>query len=278
MKNLIFVLLIPIILVSCSSNNSYKKISPTNTSTSIIQDNTINKDNLSTKELNWFYEIKKDETPSSEPTEILDLINKYSAYYLGDTSKKIIYLTFDEGYENGLSENILDILKGKDVKAAFFVTTTYIKANPELIKRMVNEGHLVCNHSTHHPSMASILDINKFKEEFDGCDKAYKDLIGDDIPKYFRPPMGKYSEYSLYQTDKLGYKTIFWSFAYADWDNTKQPSKEYAMKTIMDRTHPGAIFLLHAVSKTNNEILGSVIDNLKSRGYSFDSLDNLPER
>lgn len=233
--------------------------------------------NLSVKELNWYFVPRKDGIPPKCIEEAAPILKKYDAYYLGDTSKKIIYLTFDEGYENGYSAKILDVLKANNVKAAFFVTTPYINSNKELIKRMVDEGHLVCNHSTTHPSMASIKDKEKFNNEFLGCEKAFKEVTGKDMPKYFRPPMGKFSEQSLKRTKDLGYKTIFWSFAYRDWEKNSQPSHEVAKKTIMERVHPGSIYLLHAVSKTNSEVLGDVIKDLKAKGYSFKSLDELPK-
>lgn len=270
MKNLLVIILIPLLLTSCTAaadkknavevNNNYSNLNPDDISS------------LSKAERNWFYQIKTDETPSTEPNEVLHIINKYDGYYLGDTSKKNIYLTFDEGYENGNTSRILDILKDNNIKAAFFVTAPYIKTNKELILRMVNEGHLVCNHSAHHPSMAKIYDEDKFKKELTLCEDEYYLAVGKPMPKFFRPPMGKYSEYSLYLTKNLGYKTIFWSFAYADWDIKKQPSKEYAIKKIMDRTHPGGIYLLHAVSDTNAAILDQVIKKWIERGYGFSSL------
>ncbi len=230
-----------------------------------------------TKERDWFFVPKKDGTPSGAPDDVLNIINKNSAYYLGDTSEKVIYLTFDEGYENGYTGKILDILKANDVKAAFFVVVPYINSNKDLVKRMVDEGHLVCNHSNHHPSMAqaALKGKDAFDKELTDTEKAFEDLTGKKMPKYFRPPMGKYSELSLQYTKELGYKTIFWSFAYNDWDPNKQPSQEYAKKLINERTHNGGIFLLHAVSKTNTEILDSVIKELKSKGYRFASLDEL---
>lgn len=233
---------------------------------------------LDKAEKNWFFQPKKNNEPSGEPQDILNLINKYSAYYLGDTSKKVLFLTFDEGYENGYTPKILDVLKENNVKAAFFVTTPYIKSNRELIKRMADEGHLVCNHSTSHPSMAAVAakDSAKFEKEFYVTEKAYEEVTGKKMPKFFRPPMGKYSELSLCYTQKLGYKTIFWSSAYHDWDVNNQPSLQNAKKTIMERTHNGGIILLHAVSKTNTELLDSLIKEWKNNGYQLESLDKLP--
>lgn len=244
--------------------------------------NLINIKNLDTSQLdktekNWFFKPRKDGLPSEEPPEITKLIKKYSAYYLGDTSKKVLYLTFDEGYENGYTAKILDILKENNVKAAFFVTTPYIKDNKELIKRMVNEGHLVCNHTNKHPSMAEkAKNPDEFQKEFTITENAYKEVTGKQMPKFFRPPMGKYSELSLFYTKKLGYKTIFWSFAYNDWNRDHQPSPELSKQKIASRTHNGAIILLHAVSKTNSEILDSVIQNWKKEGYTLESLNKLP--
>ena len=140
---------------------------------------------------------------------------------------------------------------------------------------MADEGHLVCNHSNHHPSMPAITDINKFNKEIQDVEKAYKDLTGEDMPKFFRPPMGKYSKESLERTKALGYKTIFWSFAYKDWLIDKQPSKDYAVKKIISGVHPGGILLLHAVSKTNTQILKAVLTELQTQGYEFKSLTEL---
>lgn len=232
---------------------------------------------LDMTEKNWFFKPKNDGLPSEEPADVISLLKKYSGYYLGDTSKKVLYLTFDEGYENGYTGKILDILKQNNVKAAFFATTPYIRDNKDLIKRMVNEGHLVCNHSNKHPSMAQRAKTpDEFKEEFTITEDAYREATGKEMPKFFRPPMGKYSELSLFYTKNLGYKTVFWSFAYNDWNRDSQPLPESAKKKIADRTHNGAIILLHAVSRTNSEILDSVIKDWKHSGYILESLDKLP--
>lgn len=233
-------------------------------------------ENLSTKELNWYFNPRNDGLPPEAAKEGKDLLSKYDAYYLGDTSKKVLYLTFDEGYENGYTEKILDVLKKHEIKAAFFVVKPYIKSNPEIIKRMVEEGHLVCNHSANHPSMASIKDQPKFNKELVEVENLFEELTGKKMPKYFRPPMGKFSELSLHYTKELGYKTIFWSFAYKDWEPKKQPSNEKAMDTIIKRSHNGGIILLHAVSKTNAEILDELLSKWKEQGYEIKSLDSLP--
>lgn len=240
-------------------------------------DPNINVKNLSTKEIDWYYIPKEDGTPSGQTDATKNLIKKYSGYYLGDTSKKIIYLTFDEGYECGNTGKILDTLKSNNVKAAFFVTTPYLKSDKDLAKRMVNEGQLVCNHTTTHPSLATITDKTKFQLELTTVDETLQQITGTKINHFLRPPMGKYSEESLYYTQSLGYRTIFWSFAYVDWDPKKQPDEEYAKKLIMKRTHNGGIFLLHAESKTNADILDYLIKQWKSQGYEFKTLNDLPQ-
>ncbi|CDF57768.1 delta-lactam-biosynthetic de-N-acetylase [Thermobrachium celere] len=237
----------------------------------------VNAPNLSNKEIDFGPPPIKDHKPQYMPKEIVELFKKYDAYYLGDTSKKEIYLTFDEGYENGYTSKILDILKEKNVKAAFFVTRPYILQNKELIKRMVEEGHIVANHSSTHPSMPQkALDFEKFKKEFEDTEIAFKEVTGQDMPKFFRPPMGKYSELSLYYTQKLGYKTIFWSFAHKDWLVNEQPPVETTIQRVLDRCHNGEIMLLHAVSKSNTEALPTIIDKLQEMGYEFKPLTALP--
>lgn len=226
-------------------------------------------------EMNWYFVNRGKDTLPEGPKESISILGQYDAYFLGDTNSKVIYLTFDEGYENGYTEKILDILKDEQVPAAFFVVKPYITQNPQIIKRMADEGHLVCNHSSHHPSMASITDPEKFSKEFTEVEEAYKEIVGSDMPRFFRPPMGKYSINSLKQTKELGYKTIFWSFAYKDWLKDDQPTEEYAIKKITNGVHPGCIMLLHAVSKTNTNVLKTVIEQIKADGYEFKSLDEL---
>ena len=227
-------------------------------------------------ELNWYYVGKGKDQIAESPRESSDFLKENDACYLGDTSKKVLYLTFDEGYENGHTGKILDILKQNQVPAAFFVVKPYITTQPELIKRMVAEGHIVGNHTVHHPSMAQIHDTEKFKAELKGVEDAYKEIIGQDLPKFFRPPMGKYSKQSLQMTKDLGYKTIFWSFAYKDWLVNNQPAENYAIQKINKGAHPGSIMLLHAVSETNTKVLETVIKTLKEEGYEFKSLNDLP--
>lgn len=227
-------------------------------------------------ELNWYYVGKGKDNIAEPPKESASFLEENAAYYLGNTSEKVIYLTFDEGYENGNTGKILDILKELNVPAAFFVVKPYIDKEPELVKRMVSEGHIVGNHTVHHPSMAQIHDSEKFKAELTGVEDAYKELTGEEMPKFFRPPMGKYSKESLEMTKNLGYKTIFWSFAYKDWLVNNQPSESRGIEKITNGSHPGCIMLLHAVSDTNTKILKQVIKTLQDSGYEFKSLNDLP--
>lgn len=252
---------------------------PEDTNKNKIDEN-INISGLSTKTIDWGFKPMGEGVVSQTTSELVNLLGKYSSYYVGDTSKKEIYLTFDEGYENGYTGAILDVLKQNNVKAAFFVTLPYVKANNALIKRMVDEGHLVCNHSNTHPVMPKIAisGKSKFDKEFTDVEQAFETLTGKKMPHYFRPPQGKFSELSLYYTKALGYKSIFWSCAYDDWNVNKQRTHDYAKNIIKARTHNGAIVLLHAVSKTNTEILDSVIKDWMANGYELKSLESLPNK
>ncbi|MCC0655646.1 delta-lactam-biosynthetic de-N-acetylase [Clostridioides sp. ES-S-0123-01] len=245
--------------------------------------NTVNNDNekldvssLDNTALDWFYiPNTKHQTPEVN-TDIKFNFSDYNAIYNGPIKdgQKTLYLTFDEGYENGYTSKILDVLKKNKVKAIFFVTSPYIKENKDLIRRMVAEGHIVGSHSKTHPSMPTkTSNLESFNDEFEDVEKLYKELTGKNIVKFFRPPMGKYSEKSLAMTKNLGYKTIFWSFAYRDWDTEKQPSHEEAKKKIMDNLHDGSILLLHAVSKTSTEILSDFISDARKLGYNFELLN-----
>jgi peptidoglycan-N-acetylmuramic acid deacetylase len=209
----------------------------------------------------------------------LSFIERYDGYYVdkfcGDQSdEKVIYLTFDAGYENGNVSKILDVLKEQKVPAAFFVLGNLIKSNPELIARMFNEGHLVCNHTYSHDPMLNKSE-EEIKNELAKLEETCLNLTGKEMSKYYRPPEGRFSEQTLNSVKNLGYKTIFWSFAYADWDNNSQPSKEKALKKILDNVHNGEIMLLHPTSETNANILNDVIDSLLSEGYRFGTLDEL---
>ncbi|MCD7948116.1 MAG: delta-lactam-biosynthetic de-N-acetylase [Oscillospiraceae bacterium] len=200
---------------------------------------------------------------------------QYNAWYIGDTEQKTIYLTFDAGYENGYTSTILDVLKEKDVPAAFFVVGTYIEANPELVKRMADEGHIVANHTATHPDMSAISDLESFQLELTQTEELYRAATGKDMPKYYRPPRGVFSTENLKMAHELGYKTIFWSLAYVDWYRDDQPTQEEAFSKLLPRVHPGAIVLLHSTSQTNAEILGQLIDQYRSMGYTFGTLEEL---
>lgn len=228
---------------------------------------------LSNTLIPWGFKPNTTHTVPEVPAKVKALLDKYSGYYVGDTSSKVIYLTFDEGYENGYTGQILDTLKANNVKAAFFVTKPYILQNKDLIKRMVNEGHLVGNHTSKHPSMPSKTgDINGFNLEFTDTEKAFREVTGIEMARYFRPPMGEFSEKSLFLTQKLGYRSIFWSFAHKDWEVNNQPKVDETINRVMTRSHNGEIMLLHAVSKTNTLALDSIIKELQSIGYRFADL------
>ncbi len=189
--------------------------------------------------------------------------------------KKIAYLTFDAGYENGNIEKILDVLKDRNVTAAFFILINLIQSNPDLVKRMSAEGHCVCNHTAKHRDMSKVDNINDFSSELEILNTAYRNLTGQEIEKYYRPPEGRFSKQNLEYAQELGYSTVFWSFAYADWDNANQPSCQNAKKKILDNVHNGVVILLHPTSSTNAKILGDVIDEMRILGYEFGTLDQL---
>ena len=202
-------------------------------------------------------------------------LKQYDAAYLGDTQKNVIYLTFDAGYENGCTAKILDTLKKHDVKAAFFLVGHYIDKNADLVRRMVAEGHTVGNHTMHHPDMSKIEDKAAFSKELTDLEELYREVTGEGLAKYYRPPQGIYSEANLKLAQELGYRTVFWSLAYADWDNAKQPSKEQAFSKLLPRIHPGAVVLLHSTSQTNAEILDELLTKWEELGYTFGTLEDL---
>lgn len=193
----------------------------------------------------------------------------------GKTGEKAIYLTFDAGYENGYTATLLDILKEEKVPAAFFVVGNFIEENPELVKRMTEEGHIVGNHTMHHPDMSAIADEAGFRKEMSELEAAYKEAVGRDMLKFYRPPQGKYSERNLEMANRMGYTTVFWSLAYVDWLQDSQPSREEALNILNKRIHPGAIVLLHSTSKTNAEILQELLQGWKAQGYTFRSISEL---
>lgn len=201
----------------------------------------------------------------------------FDAYCLAPTKEKVLYLTFDCGYENGNTEAILDALKKHKAPAAFFVVGHYIESSPELVKRMAAEGHLVANHTYHHPDMTKLHDKEAFSQELTSLETLYEETTGQPMKKYYRPPQGLYSEESLSLAHELGYKTFFWSLAYVDWQQDSQPSREEALQKLLSRVHPGAIVLLHNTSKTNGEILDEVLTRWEEMGYTFRGLNELCE-
>ena len=223
-------------------------------------------DSLSTEKVVWGPGNIVEHKQPNDPLLLQKRFSNMDAQWLLNDEKKIC-LTFDEGYENGYTPQILDTLKEKGVKAIFFVTYDFASQNPELVKRMIDEGHIVGNHSYRHYTMDEVSD-DVAKEEVSYLHKYVKDKFGYTM-SYFRFPKGEFSERSLQIVKDLGYKSVFWSFAYADWDPDNQSEENQAFTHICESTHPGAIFLLHAVSKTNADILGKVIDDVKKQGYTF---------
>ena len=204
-----------------------------------------------------------------------DQLKQYDAAYIGDTSRKVLYLTFDAGYENGCTEQILDTLKKHQVKAAFFLVGNYIEKNADLVRRMAEEGHIVANHTMHHYDMSKLTDKAAFCKELQDLENLYKETTGQEMPKFYRPPQGIYSEENLKMAKELGYKTVFWSLAYVDWNNDDQPTKEEAFAKLLPRTHDGAVVLLHSTSQTNAQILDELLTKWKEMGYSFASVEEL---
>ncbi len=204
-----------------------------------------------------------------------DQLKQYDAAYMGRSDEKVLYLTFDAGYENGSTEKILDALKQHQVPAAFFLVGNYIEKNADLVRRMVAEGHTVGNHTMHHPDMSKLTDKAAFARELQDLEALFQEVTGQPMPKYYRPPQGIYSEDNLKNAKELGYKTVFWSLAYVDWNNDSQPTKEQAFSKLLPRTHPGAVVLLHSTSQTNGEILGELLSKWKEEGYRFGTLEEL---
>ena len=200
---------------------------------------------------------------------------EFDAAYLGDINEPVIYLTFDAGYENGCTGKILDILQKHQAKAAFFLVGNYLERNPDLVRRMVAEGHIVGNHTMHHYDMSKISDPAAFQKELQDLESLYQEVVGSEMPKYYRPPQGTYSEENLRQAKNLGYKTVFWSLAYVDWNQKDQPTAEYAFSKLLPRTHNGAVVLLHSTSTTNAEILDQLLTRWEEMGYRFASIEEL---
>jgi peptidoglycan-N-acetylmuramic acid deacetylase len=228
-------------------------------------------DKLSNTRYSWYYKPADGNKVPGIPSDAARLISKHGGIFTGDTSKKVVYLTFDEGYENGYTSQILDTLKENNAKAMFFVTGPYINKNEDLIRRMLDEGHEVGNHTVNHPSLPGV-DNKTLEKELYGLEQQFEEKFGTKF-KYMRPPMGEYSERVLAAAQQLGYKTVFWSFAYRDWEVDKQKGPDHAYNMVMDNIHNGAVLLLHAVSSDNAQALDRIIKDIRARGYEIRPFD-----
>lgn len=226
---------------------------------------------LSNKKIGWGIKRNDNNEQPELGSENLKLINENDDIAIGNSEDKYVYLTFDNGYEAGYTAQILDTLKENDVKATFFITAHYANTASELVERMINEGHIVGNHTVNHKSLPD-LENDEIKEEVMNLHTAIYEKFGYEM-KYLRPPKGEYSQRTLAFTKSLGYTTVMWSFAYDDWDETKQGREEYAKEKILSNMHNGAVILLHANSKDNCNILDEVIKSIKQQGYEFKSLN-----
>lgn len=226
---------------------------------------------------NWGLSFQEEGKPPSA-NATFDELKKYDAFYAEDTDEKVIYLTFDCGYENGNTVPILDALKKHKAPAAFFVVGSFISSDPELVKRMHEDGHIVGNHTYHHPDMSQISTKEAFEKELGDVEKLYQDITGESMTRYYRPPQGKYSTDNLQMAKDMGYHTFFWSLAYVDWYQDDQPSREEAFDKLLGRIHPGAVVLLHSTSSTNAEILDELLGKWEEMGYTFKSLDELVKK
>jgi peptidoglycan-N-acetylmuramic acid deacetylase len=222
----------------------------------------------------WGLSFQSDGNPPVGPASVKQLA-QYDAVYLGDTSQKVIYLTFDAGYENGCTAQILDTLKAHNAPAAFFLVGNYMEKNADLVRRMVNDGHIVGNHTMHHYDMSKLSSMEVFSKELTQLEDLFLQVTGKELPKYYRPPQGNYSEENLKMAQQLGYRTVFWSLAYVDWLQDEQPSSGFAFQKLLPRTHDGAIVLLHSTSTTNAQILDSLLSKWEEAGYRFASLEEL---
>lgn len=286
MVKIFFILCMTLLFTGCNKNVDEKNVAPS--SSPIIQEEqkeepkvspkeeeppvliTEDTSTLSNKTIGWYFMKGKDHNQPTFGKDLTVPADKYGAIYLMPKEEKKIYLTFDEGYENGYTGQILDVLKEKKVKAVFFITGPYLEKETELVKRMVDEGHEVGNHTVNHPSMPSCNDEKLEKEVLD-LDRKFYEMFGKTM-KYLRPPMGEFSERTLSVTKSLGYTNVFWSFAYKDWEVNNQKGTDYAFDTVINAIHPGEVMLLHAVSKDNANALGQIIDKAREMGYEFGEL------
>ncbi len=277
MKKTICGIMAALMLCSCSNVNERKDDSirekSADSSISTNAGNLTDYYSIDNKGAGWGFKKIEGKEPDI-PADVVGMLEKYDAYYMDKSREKVLYLTFDEGYENGYTGQILDTLKKCKVPAAFFVTGSYYDREKDLIKRMVDEGHIVGNHTENHPNMHKLADGEKMKEELKILDDKYYADFGEHM-KYMRPPEGEYSERVLAVAKDAGYKTMFWSFAYKDWIKDANMGADYAFDSVTPYLHSGAIILLHAVSRDNADALESIINYARERGYEFKSLDAL---
>ena len=232
---------------------------------------------ISEKSENWGLGFgKSGEKPTGNAT--IAEMKKYNAYYMAEGDEKVLYLTFDCGYENGNTEPILDALKKHNVQATFFVVGHFLESAPDIVKRMVEDGHTVGNHTYHHPDMSKISDTASFQKEMNDVVTLFKETTGTDMAMYYRPPQGKYNTTNLQMAKDMGYSTFFWSLAYVDWNQDDQPSHEEALVKLTKRVHPGAIVLLHSTSKTNGEVMDEILSKWEEMGYTFRTLADFVEK
>lgn len=222
---------------------------------------------------NWGLGFGQEGTQPTGNASVEELA-RYDAHYVGDDAEKVIYLTFDAGYENGNTQPILDALKKHNVHATFFVVGHYLESAPDLVKQMVADGHFVGNHTYHHLDMSSIASKESFEKEMRDVEDLFREITGEELTHFYRPPQGKYNTNNLQMAKELGYHTFFWSLAYVDWYQDKQPTREEAFKKLVGRIHPGAIVLLHSTSKTNGEILDELLTRWEEMGYTFRTLED----
>ncbi|MFZ3591411.1 delta-lactam-biosynthetic de-N-acetylase [Bacillus sp. DJP31] len=230
--------------------------------------------NYSNARIHWGFKKSVDHESPSAGNHLDKLLAEYNSVYLGDPSKKEIYLTFDNGYENGYTSPILDVLKKKKVPATFFVTGHYLKSQPDLIKRMDAEGHIIGNHSWHHPDLTKVSDV-RLKNELELVREEFEKLTGKKGMQYLRAPRGIFSERTLALSGQLGYTNIFWSLAFVDWKIDQQQGWMHSYNQVMKQIHPGSILLMHTVSKDNSIAMEKIITDLQAQGYVFKSLDDL---
>ena len=256
---IISILVIAIFSLSVFSMNQKEKSIETNSNT------------ISSKKIEWGIKRINNHNQPDVGTANRKILEENAGICLGNSEKKNIYLTFDEGYEAGYTQQILSVLKQNNVKAAFFITAHYVNSQPDIVKQMIDEGHIVGNHTVNHKSLPELTE-EKVKSEIMELHQVIYEKFNYEM-RYLRPPKGEFSENNLKQINKLGYKTVMWSFAYEDWEENNQPNEETAKKKILDNLHNGEIMLLHGNSKTNTNILDTIIKEAKNEGYEFKTLD-----